>query len=114
MEFKMVNFQVTLFLQGWLWASCHAQSTRIVGGGCEGCEALHEYEDKKLTSTDTLPEFENNEPQLKITGTVYKKGGKKPAEGVIFYIYHTNRNGIYEKKVMKRVEPADMAISEDG
>lgn len=98
MEFKMVNFHVTLFLLGCLWASCQAQPTRIVGGGCEGCEALHEYGDKKLTPTDTLPEFENNEPQLKITGTVYNKDGKTPAEGVILYIYHTNRSGIYETK----------------
>lgn len=78
--------------------SCHAQSTRMVGGPCEGCEAIHEYGDKILSPTDTLPEFENNEPKLKISGTVYKEDGKTPAGNVILYIYHTNRKGIYETK----------------
>ncbi|RMA56293.1 dioxygenase family protein [Ulvibacter antarcticus] len=83
--------------------SCQSQtkkseSNRIVGGPCEGCEAIFEYGQKILTSTDTLPDFQNNEPKLKITGTVYKKDGKTPASNVILYIYHTNREGIYETK----------------
>lgn len=45
-----------------------------------------------------MPEFQNNEPQLKITGTVLKNDGKTPAENVIIYIYHTNRHGIYETR----------------
>lgn len=72
--------------------------TKLVGGGCEGCEALYEYGDKKLTATDTLPTFAEREPKLKITGTVYHKDGKTPAENVILYIYHTNREGVYETK----------------
>ena len=39
-----------------------------------------------------------NEPKLKITGKVHQSDGKSPAEGVIIYIYHTNRNGIYQTK----------------
>jgi protocatechuate 3,4-dioxygenase, beta subunit len=74
------------------------KSDKIVGGPCEGCEAIHEYGNKKLSSTDTLPGFKENEPKLKLTGTVYKKDGKTPASGVIIYIYHTNRKGIYETK----------------
>lgn len=82
--------------------SCQSQTkdetTKIVGGRCEGCEALLEYGDKKLSNIDTLPIFEVSEPKLKITGTVYQKDGKTPASNIILYIYHTNENGIYETK----------------
>ncbi|MFD2034023.1 intradiol ring-cleavage dioxygenase [Belliella marina] len=100
MEIKFKTFQLCFLLVLWIGTSCDAQTkkatTLLVGGGCEGCEAIYEYGDKKLTPIDTLPEFRNNEPQLKITGTVFKNDGKTPAENVIIYIYHTNRQGIYE------------------
>lgn len=78
--------------------ACNAQRNKIIGGSCEGCEAIYEYGNKKLTPVDTLPEFERKAPKLKITGTVFKADGKTPAKGVIVYIYHTNREGIYEQK----------------
>jgi len=82
--------------------SCQPQTkktnTKLVGGPCEGCEAILEYGNKKLMPTDTLPGFDTNKPQLKLTGTVFKKDGKTPAENVILYIYQTNRNGIYATK----------------
>jgi len=83
--------------------SCQSQtkkveSNRHVGGPCQGCEAIFEYGKKVLTATDTLPDFENNEPKIKIVGTVYQKDGGTPASNVILYIYHTNRKGLYEKK----------------
>lgn len=74
------------------------QTTRTVGGGCEGCEGLFEYGDKELRATDTLPLFAESEPKLKVTGTVFKKDGTTPAPDVILYIYHTSRRGIYETK----------------
>lgn len=72
--------------------------TKSTGGPCEGCEAIFEYGRKKLNSVDTVPGYLDNEPKIKLTGTVYKKDGKTPAAGVIVYIYHTNRQGIYERK----------------
>lgn len=71
---------------------------RLVGGPCEGCEAVFEYGDRQLSPVDTLPEFEQAETKLKITGTIYQNDGKTPAAGVILYIYHTNRKGIYPTK----------------
>lgn len=68
----------------------------IIGGACEGCEAIYEYDTKLLTPIDTLPLFKTNEPQLHITGTVYQRDGKTPAKNIILYIYQTNRDGIYE------------------
>ena len=36
--------------------------------------------------------------RLILEGTVYEADGKTPAENVVIYAYHTNSNGIYEKK----------------
>lgn len=81
-------------------SSCHAQNKRsenqLVGGPCEGCEAIYEYGTRNLTSVDTLPKYIETTPKLKVTGIVYHKDGKTPAENIILYIYHTNREGIYE------------------
>ncbi|MCS4301077.1 intradiol ring-cleavage dioxygenase [Chryseobacterium sp. BIGb0232] len=97
MDFKS-KIMTWLFLIGSGLASCQNQNSKNVGGPCEGCEALFEYGNKKLTSIDILPGFQYNEPKLKITGTVFKNDGKMPAENVIIYIYHTNRKGIYPTK----------------
>jgi protocatechuate 3,4-dioxygenase, beta subunit len=83
--------------------SCNSQTPyqktkKAVGGVCEGCEAVYDYGIKLLKSTDTLPDYAANEPKIKITGTVFKPDGITPSPNVIIYIYHTNRNGIYEKK----------------
>lgn len=78
--------------------ACHAQQPKKLGGPCEGCEAIYEYGNKKLSATGTLPKFKQNSPQLKIMGKVFKADGKTPAKDVIIYIYHTNRQGIYELK----------------
>lgn len=69
-----------------------------VGGRCEGCEAIYEYGDKKLLSVDTLPDFHEEGPKLKVTGTIYQNDGKTPAKDVIMYLYHTDQTGIYPTK----------------
>lgn len=84
-------------------SSCQSQNDKevnktLIGGSCEGCEAIHEYGDVVLSSIDTLPDFDKYQPQIKIFGIVYQKDGKTPASDVIIYIYHTNREGIYPTK----------------
>ena len=92
--------------------SCTSQSTstpevehgdvpiteRNVGGPCQDCEALLDYALLGITpqSTDTLPGFHTNEPQIKLTGTVFQQDGKTPAENVLLYVYHVDRNGLYQ------------------
>lgn len=71
---------------------------KLVGGPCEGCEAVFEYGDQNLSSVDTLPEFGSEGVDIKVTGIVYKADGKTPAEGVILYVYQTNEEGVYPKK----------------
>ena len=71
---------------------------RLVGGPCEGCEAVFEYGDRQLSPTDTLPDYFDKGMRIKVTGTVYETDGKTPASGVIIYIYHTDQEGIYATK----------------
>ena len=73
-------------------------STKLVGGPCEGCEAIFEYGDKIVTAVDTLPGFIEEGPKIKVTGTIYQNDGTTPAENVILYIYHTDQLGIYATK----------------
>lgn len=97
---KTLNFILVLLL---VVSSCQSQTqktktNKIVGGPCEGCEAIFEYGTKTLAPTDTLSGFNLNEPKLRLTGTVLQKDGKTPANNVILYIYHTDKNGIYPTK----------------
>jgi protocatechuate 3,4-dioxygenase beta subunit len=71
------------------------QDNQLVGGPCEGCEAVFEYGNRRLKAVDTLPDYNGKGQKIKITGTIYQPDGKTPAEGVILYIYHTNQEGIY-------------------
>jgi len=82
--------------------SCNGQTTKnenkILGGPCEDCEAALDYKlfNLNLKSIDTLVGFTETNPKLKITGTVFQSDEKTPAKNVILYVYHTNREGIYE------------------
>ncbi len=70
----------------------------LVGGPCEGCEAIFEFGDRSLTSVDTLPDFNNQGRKIKVIGTIYQNDGTTPANSVVLYIYHTDQNGIYATK----------------
>lgn len=67
-------------------------------GRCDGCEGIFEYGNRKLQPVDTLPDYEQNEPKLKLSGVVYQADGKTPASDVILFIYQTNQAGRYPKK----------------
>jgi protocatechuate 3,4-dioxygenase beta subunit len=71
---------------------------KIIGGRCEGCEAIHEYGSKKLTWIDTLPDFNEAGQKLMIYGTIFRHDGKTPASDIILYVYHTDQNGQYSRK----------------
>ena len=77
--------------------SCGAQRPEEIdaGGPCEGCEAVLEYGEKELDSRDTIPGYEEEQAKLHISGTVYEADGKTPAENIVVYIHHTDREGFY-------------------
>lgn len=77
-----------------IYGASYSQN-KLVGGSCEGCEAVLDYGNRTLASTDTLPGFNKTEPKIKVTGTIYENDGKTPAEGVILFVHHTNREGVY-------------------
>lgn len=74
------------------------QNATLVGGPCEGCEAVLDYGNRNLTPVDTLPGFAENEPKIKVTGTIYENDGVTPAKDVILFVHHTNREGKYPKR----------------
>jgi protocatechuate 3,4-dioxygenase beta subunit len=92
-------FGILLFVL--LTFSCKGQTNsknlKTVGGPCEDCEATLDFKMLNITpkATDTLPGFRDTEPKIKITGTVFQKDRKTPAENVLLYVYHVDRNGIY-------------------
>jgi len=65
-----------------------------VGGSCEGCEAIYEYDDVRLDNRDTLPGYFKNDQRLHLSGTVYDTEDK-PAANVLLYLYHTDNSGRY-------------------
>jgi len=73
-------------------------NAKLVGGPCEGCEAIFEYGNKILNNVDTLPDFNTSEIKIKVMGTIYQADGRTPASGIILYIYQTDQHGIYATK----------------
>ncbi len=66
----------------------------VIGGPCEGCEAVFVGKPAKLASTARIaPPGEPGEP-MRVTGTVIAADGK-PRAGVVVYAYQTNAKGIY-------------------
>lgn len=74
-----------------------AQSSRrepIVGGPCEGCEAVFEGMPGKLDWRGRIAPPEERGDALRITGVVRDRD-KKPVAGIIVYAYQTDASGIY-------------------
>jgi protocatechuate 3,4-dioxygenase beta subunit len=97
----MIKLTVLFLTIATIWfanSQIPGERNSILVGSCEGCEAVFEYGNRKLTAVDTLPDFQDGGPKIKVTGTIYENDGKTPAEGVILYIYHTDQNGLYTTK----------------
>jgi protocatechuate 3,4-dioxygenase, beta subunit len=102
----MKQYFLSLFLlSGILIAGCKGNTASsqkrtpvIVGGGCEGCEAVYEspLPFEKLPYIDTLPGFFEPGTRLLVEGIIYQPDGKTPAKDVVLYLYHTGLNGLYQ------------------
>jgi protocatechuate 3,4-dioxygenase beta subunit len=68
---------------------------KIVGGGCDGCEAIFEGMPKSFSWETTIADAKEPGEPLEISGTIYQVDGKTPAAGVILYVYHTDAKGYY-------------------
>jgi protocatechuate 3,4-dioxygenase beta subunit len=98
MPFRFLLFTMLLLVSSCIKSQNKNAIEKLVGGPCQGCEAIYEYGDKFLNSVDTLPGFITSNQKIKISGTIYKKDGKTPAKDVILYAYHTDEKGIYPKR----------------
>lgn len=68
----------------------------VIGGPCEGCEAVFLGRPKELASTTRLaPVDEPGEPMV-VQGVVRNRAGE-PVAGVVVYAYQTNAEGIYPR-----------------
>jgi protocatechuate 3,4-dioxygenase beta subunit len=66
----------------------------VIGGPCEGCEAVFEGKPLKVPSTARIaPVGEKGEP-LRLSGRVTGPDGN-PRAGIIVYAYHTDALGLY-------------------
>ena len=91
---KCLNILVIILL----FTTCvESQNSEIIGGSCEGCEAIYDY-NGTLKSSVTLPEYNVGNQKIKISGVVYNIDGKTPAKDVILYVYQTNAYGKYPKR----------------
>jgi len=81
-------------------SNTNSKNKVLVGGRCEGCEAIHEspIPFDQLNSVDTLPDFNDPGPKIEISGIIYEKDGKTPAKDVVLYVYHTDQTGVYPSK----------------
>lgn len=50
---------------------------------------------QKLSHSDTSPGWYEKGKQILLTGTVYERDGKTPAQDIILYYYQTDADGIY-------------------
>lgn len=77
--------------------ACAQKPGKLVGGPCEGCEAIHEspIPFDQLPSSLVLPDFDDNGPKIEVSGIVYERDGMTPARDVVMYVYHTDQEGVY-------------------
>ncbi|MET0299074.1 MAG: hypothetical protein ABW036_04910, partial [Flavitalea sp.] len=78
--------------------SCNGQdqqTSKLVGGGCDGCELMYIGMPGKIKNTDTSAGWTEPGQKLLVTGIILKPDGRTPAPNVILYYWQTDNNGYY-------------------
>lgn len=104
-------FLCTLFMScnGQISEKKTNQNSKIVGGGCDGCELMYIGMPKEIHSIDTSSGWNEKGQKLILTGTVFQLDGKTPAKDVIIYYWQTDNDGYYSSK-----EGLDGRVKEHG
>jgi protocatechuate 3,4-dioxygenase, beta subunit len=94
-----------VFLLLILSTSCNSQTkkeelpkrnnSKIVGGGCDGCELMYIGMPNNIQSVDTSSAWNEEGQRLLVTGKILKLEGLTPAPNVIVYYWQTDNNGYY-------------------
>jgi protocatechuate 3,4-dioxygenase beta subunit len=93
-------FVATLFL------SVAQAREPVVGGPCEGCEAVFEGQPRALSSEGRIAPADEPGERMRVTGQVWGADGK-PRANVIVYAYQTNAAGIYPRPARSSSPAAD-------
>lgn len=72
-----------------------ADTEKIVGGGCEGCEFMYVGMPEQILAEHTSIGWTEGSQKLMVTGKVFQLDGKTPAPNVIIYYWHTDDKGLY-------------------
>ncbi|HAV61641.1 MAG TPA: hypothetical protein DCY13_04660 [Verrucomicrobiales bacterium] len=80
-------------------------SEPVVGGPCEGCEAVFEGLPDVLLAQARIAPADEPGDALRIEGTVFHRDGSA-ATGIVVYAYHTNARGIYPRDERMRGQAA--------
>lgn len=72
--------------------------TKLVGGGCDGCEIMYVDMPKLISSVDTSKGWQEKGQKLIISGKLFSNDGKTPSPDVIVYYWQTDNNGYYSPK----------------
>jgi protocatechuate 3,4-dioxygenase beta subunit len=93
--FRMQHIYLSVVVAVVAISRAHASPGEVlVGGSCDGCDAVFEGRPAKLSSSARIaPVGEPGEPMV-IKGVVTDVA-KRPVAGVIVYAYHTNAQGKY-------------------
>jgi protocatechuate 3,4-dioxygenase beta subunit len=78
----------------------------VVGGPCEGCEAVFEGVPRALSSEARIAPTDEPGERMRVTGQVWGADGK-PRANVIVYAYQTNAAGIYPRPAPSSSPAAD-------
>ncbi len=79
-------------------SSSRTEKTKLVGGGCDGCELMYVGMPTTLSSVDTSSGWTEKGQKLLVTGTVFKRDGKTPAPNVVIYYWQTDHTGYYSPR----------------
>lgn len=98
-QYDMKNSVLLLLTFTFLSVSGCTQSDkktdRVVGSSCEDCDMMFAGMPQNPSWQTTIAGPDEPGEPLIISGTIYKKDGKTPAPGVILYVYHTDKEGLY-------------------
>jgi len=72
--------------------------SKLVGGGCDGCELMFDGMPKNIQSVDTSAGWTEKGQKLLVTGTAFELDGKTPAPNVVIYYWQTDNDGYYSPK----------------
>ena len=74
--------------------------SKLVGGGCDGCELMYVGMPSDILSIDTSSGWYAVGQKLLVTGTVFKLDGKTKAPDVVIYYWQTDDKATIRQRMI--------------